>query len=653
MNFLSVENLSKSYGEKQLFEGITFGIDQGQHVAIVAKNGAGKSTLMKIITGKEEADRGTVTFRKDLRIGFLEQDSQFDPEQTILEVVLAGNDPVTVALRNYEQGMINEVSPEKLSDLLEEVTLHNAWDHENQVKEILSKLGLTDVTKKTKTLSGGQKKRLALAQVLIGKPELMILDEPTNHLDLDMIEWLEVFLSSGQITLFMVTHDRYFLERVCDEILELEEGNLFRYKGSYSYFLEKKEERTANEQANIEKAKNLFRKELDWMRRQPKARSVKAKSRIDAFYEVSEKANKQIKEDKIEFNVNMSRVGGKILEFHRVGKSFGDKKILEHFDYIFKKGEKIGIVGPNGIGKSTFLNMIMEKEKVDSGKISAGETMVFGYYSQEGIKLDNDKRIIEVIKEIAEFIPMAGGKKLTAAQLLERFMFPVTMQYQNVSKLSGGEKRRLYLLTILMKNPNFLILDEPTNDLDVFTLSALEDYLESFEGCVLVVTHDRYFMDRLVDHIFVFEGEGKIKDYPGNYTQYREWMDVKEEKEAKENKKKVENSRTEDSVKVVEEESELSSTGNTSVSNNNSSSNKKSSYAEASEDKKKLSFKEKFELEQLDKEIPLLEAKKKNLEAELSKLDIDHVKIISITEELGQVISDLDAKSLRWLELSE
>lgn len=622
MNYLSVEELAKNYGEKNLFTGISFGIDQGQRVALVAKNGTGKSTLMRILAGKETADSGRVVFRKDVRIGFLEQDSKFDPRLSIIDAVLGSDDPAALALKHYVEVTHNGGDEKELQGAIEGMNTTQAWDYETRVKQILGKLNLHDPSQLVETLSGGQKKRLALAQVLIRKPEFMILDEPTNHLDLEMIEWLEMFLSGSDITLLMVTHDRYFLERVCNEILELDGGNLYRYKGNYSYFLEKKEERETNEQIEISKAKNLFRKELDWIRRQPKARGTKAKARVDAFDDVKEKAGKKLKEDEISFNVNMQRIGGKILEFHKVKKYFGDKIILEGFDYVFKRGEKIGIVGANGVGKSTFLNMIMGTEEPNGGKISVGETVAFGYYSQEGMIIKEDQRVIEVIREIAEFIPLAGGKKLTAIQMLERFMFPAHMHYQYVSKLSGGEKRRLYLLTILMKNPNFLILDEPTNDLDVFTLTALEDYLESYEGCVLVVTHDRFFMDRIVDHIFYFAGQGKIKDILGNYSEYR---DTLKEQQAEER-------RLEREEKIPEKEEKIVSSPG---------------------DKKKISFKDKFEFEQLDKEIPQLETKKKELEDLLAGGQLSVDELSEVSGKLGTLMEDLEMKTLRWMELAD
>lgn len=619
MNYLSAENVSKSYSEKILFENISFGIESGQKMALVAKNGSGKSTLLRIIAGLEKPDSGNVVLRNGIKTGFLQQDSVFENGKTIFDIAVNNGSPESKALAIYNAAM-EKKDNDAIQHATEEMNRTHAWDFESKVKQVLGKLNLNDFSMMADRLSGGQKKRLALARILLDNPDLMILDEPTNHLDLDMIEWLENFLGGTGITLLMVTHDRYFLERVCDEIMELDGGNLYRYKGNYSYFLEKKAEREEMQQANIARAKNTFRKELDWMRRQPKARGTKAKARIEAFYDIKDKASQRLQKDELDLNINMQRIGGKILEIYKLFKSFGEKKIVENFDYTFLKGEKIGIVGNNGVGKSTFLNMILGKENYDRGKITVGETIVFGHYSQEGMQLKEDKRVIEVIRDIAEFIPLTGGKRLYPVQLLERFMFPTQMHYQFVSKLSGGEKRRLYLLTILMKNPNFLILDEPTNDLDIFTLATLEDYLENFEGCVLVVTHDRYFMDRLADHIFVFEGNGKIKDITGNYSAYREQL----KQESTGDDKTVLSPGAEDNESKKQDAPVL----------------------------KKLSFKEKFEFEQLEKEIPLLEKKKKQLEEELSTC-ADHIRLTEISSELGKLSEELEMKSMRWLELGE
>lgn len=625
MNYLSIENLTHSFGEKKLFENISFGLDKGQKLALIAKNGSGKSTLMKILNGKIVADKGKYVVRNGITLGYLEQSEDFSMYANVFDAILDIHTPQAQAFKIFFRAE-ESGDPQAMEEASAAMNETNAWDFEQNAKSILSKLSITNLDQDVNSLSGGQKKRIALAKVLIAAPDILLLDEPTNHLDLDMIEWLENYLNGTEITLFMVTHDRYFLERICDEILEMDGGNLYRYKGNYSFFLEKKAEREMAEASTISKAKNLFRKELDWMRRMPKARSTKAKSRIDAFYDVKEVATKKIEEDKLAFDVTMSRIGGKILELHKLGKSFGDKKILNGFDYVFRKGEKVGIVGPNGTGKSTFLNMIMGQIEPDRGKVSVGETIVFGYYSQQGMQLKDEKRVIEVIKEIGEFIPIAGGKKLYPSQLLERFMFPSHMHFQYVGSLSGGEKRRLYLLTILMKNPNFMILDEPTNDLDVFTLGVLEDYLESFEGCVLVVSHDRFFMDKLVDHIFVFEGDGEIKDILGNYTAYRAYA-----KEQQLEKREIE--------KKAETKSEMIAQNVVAVN-------------EPENKKRKPTNKEKFEYDQLNKEIPVLENKKKDLEEKLSSCS-DHNELLKITEELGNVMTELDVKSERWLELGE
>ncbi len=625
MNYLSIENLTHSFGEKKLFENISFGLDKGQKLALIAKNGSGKSTLMKILNGKIVADRGKCIVRNGITLGYLEQREDFSMYVSVFDAILDIDTPQAQAFKIFFRAE-ESGDAQAMEDASAAMNETNAWDFEQNAKTILSKLSITNLDQDVNSLSGGQKKRIALAKVLIAAPDILLLDEPTNHLDLDMIEWLENYLNGPEITLFMVTHDRYFLERICDEILEMGDGNLYRYKGNYSFFLEKKAEREMAEASTISKAKNLFRKELDWMRRMPKARSTKAKSRIDAFYDVKEVATKRIEEDKLAFDVTMSRIGGKILELHKLGKSFGDKKILNGFDYVFRKGEKVGIVGPNGTGKSTFLNMIMGQVEPDRGKVSVGETIVFGYYSQQGMQLKDEKRVIEVIKEIGEFIPIAGGKKLYPSQLLERFMFPAHMHFQYVASLSGGEKRRLYLLTILMKNPNFMILDEPTNDLDVFTLGVLEDYLESFEGCVLVVSHDRFFMDKLVDHIFVFEGDGEITDILGNYTAYRAYA-KEQQLEKKELEKKT---------ALIPEVSIVSA----SITN------------EIETKKRKITNKEKFEYDQLNKDIPQLEIKKKEFEEKLSSCS-DHNELLKITEQLGKLMNDLDSKSERWLELGE
>lgn len=625
MNYLSVESVSKSYGVRKLFSDISFGINKGQKVAIVAKNGAGKSSLLNIISGMDAPDSGNVTFRKDISVAFLEQNPHLDENASVMETVFTGNTPTLKAIKEYERCVLaQQEAPtddnlKKLEKANEQMNLLDAWDYETRIRQVLSQLNIHDLKQNVGRLSGGQKKRVALSRVLIDQPDLLIMDEPTNHLDVEMIEWLEEYLMGRDITLLLVTHDRYFLDRVCTQIIELENGQLYHYNGNFSYYVEKKAEREMMEASEMEKTRNIYRRELEWVRKMPRARTVKSKARVDAFSDIEEKATARRIEDKLELNVKMTRIGGKILELIKVSKSYGDFPILKSFSYIFKKNEKIGIVGRNGVGKTTLLNMIMQLEKPDTGKIQTGETIVFGYYSQEGLKLNDDKRVIEVVKSIAEYIPLADGSKLSASQLLQRFQFPPDMQYNFVSKLSGGEKRRLYLLTVLIKNPNFLILDEPTNDLDILTLGILEEFLTEFQGCVLIVTHDRYFMDKLVDHLFVFEGGGNVKDFPGNYTDYRNWQD-KQKKEV----------RTE--VKEIKKEPVKAQPAETN--------------------KKKLSYKEKFELEQLEKELPLLEAEKKDLEDKLSGESVPHADILKWSVQLEKVLKELDTKSTRWLELS-
>jgi len=619
MNYLSVENLTKSFGVRVLFENITFGIDQGQKVAFIAKNGTGKSTFLKILFGAEGYDSGNVVFRKGVKIGFLNQAPNFPLGNTIADVVFNAKSEQLQAIKEYEIAIKQPDNSEAMQIAYDKMDALDAWNYETRIKQILGQLNIHDLEQLVDNLSGGQQKRIALAQVLIEEPDFIILDEPTNHLDIEMIEWLESYLSKENITLLMVTHDRYFLERVCNEIIELDDQTLYKYKGNYSYFLEKKQERQEVFEANVSKAKNLFRKELEWMRRQPKARGTKAKSREDAFYQTKEIAHQKKDNSKVDIEINMSRLGSKILEIHHARKSFGDLKILDDFNYIFKKKERVGIVGKNGVGKTTFLDLILGKQELDGGKIIQGETVVFGYYTQSGMKLKNDKKVIETIKDIAEVIPLTKGKKITASQLLERFLFPKSMHYNLVEKLSGGEKRRLYLLTILMKNPNFLILDEPTNDLDIITLNVLEDFLEDFPGCLMIVTHDRYFMDKLVDHLFVFEGEGKVKDFIGKHNDYRLALKNKSLKESKSEK-------------------------NTET---------KLDREKPKKEKTKLSYKEKVEFELLEKDIPKLEAKKIELNNLLVDNTSNHEEIMRITDELGKISLELDKKTDRWLELSE
>lgn len=622
MNFLSVENITKSFGDRIIFQDITFGIDQGQKVAIVAKNGAGKTTLLRCLTGLDTLDEGRVVFRNDIRMVFMGQSEDLNPEYTILEEVFSHDLPELRAIKAYNQAASTN-DEEAVQKAFEQISELNAWDVEVRVSQILSVLKLDHTDMLIQNLSGGQKKRVALAKVLIAEPDFLILDEPTNHLDLDMIEWLEDYLSKSKSTILMVTHDRYFLEVICDTILELDNKTLYRYKGNFSYFLEKKAEREEQFESTVEKAKNQFRKELEWMRRQPKARGTKQKARIEAFHDTKKTAHQRLDKDEIDIPVKMERLGTKILELHRLGKAFGDKKILNDFSYIFKRQERVGIVGNNGTGKSTFLNMILEKEPVDKGKVVVGETVVFGYYNQEQLVAADDQKVIDVIRDVAEFIPLEKGRQLSAAHFLEKFLFPRDMHYNFVHKLSGGEKRRLKLMTVLMKNPNFLILDEPTNDLDIFVMAVLEEYLRSFEGCLIVVSHDRYFMDKMVDHLFVFEGAGEVKDIIGNYSDYRKQQKQIASAERQEEKKAAEET-------VVEV-----------------------ALAVESKDKKKLSYKEQKEYESLEAEIEQLEAKKEELAITLSAADSSNEAIMKAGDELAKVVAELDDKTNRWLELSE
>lgn len=628
MNLLSVDSISKSYGIRVLFENVSFGIEEGQKVALVARNGAGKSTLLNIITGKDTPDKGKIVINKNIKIGYLEQDPYFPSNVSIQKAIFSSNTPTINAIKEYElavelsQNNHSEENSLRLEKAITQMDLIKAWDYEVKIKEVLSKLDIHHLNQNIESLSGGQRKRVALAKLIIDEPQLIIMDEPTNHLDLDMIEWMEGYLQRSDISLLLVTHDRYFLDRVCNEIIELDNQTLYRYKGNYSYFIEKKAEREFNESREIDKARNLMRKELEWIRKMPKARGTKSKSRINAFYDLKEKATKKTQEQELHLNVKMSRIGGKILELKKLYKSYGNKVILKGFDYTFRNGERIGIVGKNGIGKSTFLNILAGIEQPDSGKVNIGETIVLGYYSQKGMQLKDDKRVIEVVKDIGEYIPMGDGSKLSASQLLSLFQFPPEMQYTFVSKLSGGEKKRLYLMTVLMKNPNFLILDEPTNDLDLLTLNTLEDFLLNFKGCVIIVSHDRYFMDKLVDQLFIFEGDGVIKGFTGNYSDYRE-LERELQLEAKEEKSGNEKLQNEKTLSV------------------------------AASPKNKLSFKEKFELEQIEKELPQLELLKEELTQQLNSGISDHTKIKEIAEQLAKVTEEIDVKTMRWLELSE
>ncbi|MEI3801762.1 MULTISPECIES: ABC-F family ATP-binding cassette domain-containing protein [unclassified Chitinophaga] len=629
MHYVTVEGLTKSFGTKPLFRDISFHIEEGDKIALVALNGTGKSTLLRILCGKDVPDSGKVWIHKDVTVVMLEQQSDFDLSKTVIENIFNHNNPVLNAIKEYEllteEG--HEPDLDKLTDSIAKMDELNAWHFDTKVKQILGKLNIHNLDQPVGSLSGGQQKRVALAKVLIEigfehKHVLLIMDEPTNHLDVSMIEWLENYLDQEKVTLLLVTHDRYFLDSVCNEVMELDQEQLFIYKGDYENYLEKKAAREESEKSSVDKARNLYRKELEWMRKQPKARTTKSKSRQDAFYEVKEKASTKVADQQLELNVKMTRLGGKILELKKVYKSFGDLKILKGMDYTFKKGERVGIVGKNGVGKSTFLNMLLGTEQPDSGKINIGETIVFGNYSQTGLVVKEDMRVIEFVKNIAENFPLADGTKVSAAQFLELFLFPAEKQYTYISKLSGGEKRRLHLLSILFRNPNFLVLDEPTNDLDLPTLSILESFLQEFQGCVIIVSHDRYFMDKLVEHLFVFEGDGEIRDYPGNYTQYREWQKEEDKKKSVVPKKEV----TPPVVTV------------TPVAENKG---------------RKMSFKEKRELELLEKEIEQLETEKKKIEASLSSGELAFDKMEPLTHRIGEIIQLLDEKGMRWLELSE
>jgi ATP-binding cassette subfamily F protein uup len=615
MNYLSVEHISKSFGDRILFEDLSFGIEKGQKVALVARNGTGKTTLFKILVGQDTPDGGIISFNKEVRVGFLAQEHGLNDGQTILENLFNANNPMTRAIALYEKALIDHGDLQTAHDAMDQT---GAWDYEAKARQILGGLEIHDLERVVGTLSGGQKRRIALAKVLIEEPDLVFLDEPTNHLDLDMIEWLEDFLNRSNMTIFMVTHDRYFLENITDEILELENKSIYKYKGNFSYYLEKKAEREALEESSREKNMNLFKRELEWARKMPKARSTKSKSRMDSFEELKEKVKKNTDPDALDLEININRLGSKIVELHNVKKQYGNTTILNGFDYIFKTGEKVGLVGRNGTGKSTFLNLLTQQIAPDGGKVVVGDTIVYGYYSQNGIPLKDGQRVIEAIREIAEYIPLKKGKTITAAQMLERFLFPKHMHFSYIEKLSGGEKKRLQLLILLMKNPNFMILDEPTNDLDVFTLTALEEYLQHYPGCLIIVSHDRYFLDKLVDHVFVLDGHGNVKDIIGSYSKFRQTMDdMERQQKQKESIEKVE---------ITKEEKP--------------------------KEKIKLSFKEKFEFDKLEKEIPQLEAEKKRLEAILNSGISDHAELLKVSEDLGKIVGELDEKTLRWLELS-
>lgn len=624
VSFLQVDGLTKSFGDLVLFENITFGVAQGQKIGLIAKNGSGKTTLLNIIAGKEDYDEGSIVFRNDLRVGYLEQAPHYPEGLTVLQACFYSQNETVRLLAEYEQALMDN-DTDKLNSLLERMDSLKAWDYEQRAKQILGELKIHNLEQKVESLSGGQLKRVALANVLITEPELIILDEPTNHLDLEMTEWLEDYLNRSTISILMVTHDRYFLDRVCSEIIEIDRKQIYQYKGNYSYYLEKRQERIDAQNAEVERASNLLRKELDWMRRQPQARGTKAKYRIDAFYELEKKAHQQREAGHVNLDVKASYIGSKIFDAVDVCKRFDDLKITDHFNYTFARYEKMGIVGNNGTGKSTFIKMLLGEIQPDSGHFDIGETVRFGYYSQEGLQFDEQMKVIDVVQNIAEYVDLGDGRKMGVSQFLNYFLFTPDRQHSYVYKLSGGEKRRLYLCTVLMRNPNFLVLDEPTNDLDIITLNVLEEYLRSFKGCVIVVSHDRYFMDKVVDHLLVFRGNADIKDFPGNYTQYRAW---KEEQDAL---KKQEEQALQSKQAVVEEKSRRPE----------------------KEVKRRLTFKERKEFEALDAEIPALETEKKELETAMSSGTLSTEELLAKSARITALIEELDEKTMRWLELSE
>ena len=627
MHYASLENISKSFGIRTLFKNISLNVEEGDKIAFVARNGTGKSTLLKILAGLDNADNGTVWVHKDVKVVMLQQETPFDENKTIWDNILRMDNPVVKVVKEYEMYLDDEEEDiDKLTELMARVDELNAWNFESELKQILGKLNLHHLNEPVKNLSGGQRKRVALAQSLIdaqlheGKC-LLILDEPTNHLDVSMIEWLEDYLSAKKITLLLVTHDRYFLDAVCNEIMEMDDEKIYVYNGDYDYFLEQKSLRQEVQQSELQKDKNIFRKELEWMRKQPKARTTKSKSRQDAFEDIKERVSLKKEDAEVSLQVKMTRMGGKVLEMKKINKQYGDKVLIKGFDYTFKKGERIGIVGKNGVGKSTFLKIALQQEKPDSGKVNHGETVVFGNFNQEGLQFKEDKRAIEYVNDFAEFFPLADGTRISASQFMEKFGFNAEQQYTPLSKLSGGEKRRLHLLSILFLNPNFLILDEPTNDLDLQTLRTLEEFLLDFPGCILIVSHDRYFMDRLADHLFAFEGEGVIKDFPGNYTLYREWKDKQIQAAGRKS--------TEEKKEIILQQT-----------NNNKA-------------KPKVSFKEKNEFEVIEKEIPQLQKEKTGLEDKMNSGLLGFDELQKAAERINNIVHLLDEKEMRWLELSE
>jgi ATP-binding cassette subfamily F protein uup len=620
MNLLSVENISKSYGELVLFEQLSFGVNKDQKIALIAKNGSGKTAILNILSGLDQPDQGMVNYRKDIKVSFLAQEPILAENSTIEQCILASDNEVLKVIANYEKALLDMDNADGYQKAFDAMDRYAAWDFETQYQQILSKLKLDDLQLKVSALSGGQKKRVALANALLNKPDLLILDEPTNHLDLEMIEWLEVYFAKENITLFMVTHDRYFLERVCNEIVELDQGQLYTYKGNYAYYLEKKEARLSQEQVEQHKSKRLFKKELDWMRRQPKARTTKSKSRIDDFAQIKERAHQRRQDHEIQLEIDMERMGTKILECHKLFKSFGDKSILDGFDYNFLRGERIGIIGKNGTGKSTFLNILTGKESVDGGKIVVGDTIKFGYYTQDGIPSKSGQKVIDVIREFGDYIPLKKGRQISAQQLLERFLFDRKKQYDFVEKLSGGERKRLYLCTVLIQNPNFLILDEPTNDLDIVTLNVLESFLLDYPGCLLVVSHDRYFMDKIVDHLFVFRGAGYIEDFPGNYSDFRAYEDSQDQEQEPIKPKSI-------------QQQTAAKTATTTQ-------------------KQKISFNEQKEYQQLESKIRSLEKDKLALEQSFFEEGLSVETIEDRSKKLQEVIETIELKTMRWFELA-
>ena len=614
MNYLTVENISKSYGELNLFEHISFSIHKDEKIAFVAKNGTGKTSLLNILTGIDEPDHGSAVYRNGLKISYLPQEPELNQELTVEQTIFDNDNHILNVIKTYEDALLNPADTMGYQNAFEQMEINNAWSFETLYKQLLYKFKLENLQDKVSTLSGGQKKRLALVNTLLNNPDLLILDEPTNHLDLEMIEWLEEFFKKEKITLFMVTHDRYFLERVCNEIIELDNGQLYTYKGNYSYYLDKKEERLAHETTEVDKAKQIFKKELDWIRRQPKARTTKSKSRINDFQDIKHKALQRRKEHIIQLEINMERLGNKIIELHNLNKSFDNKVILSKFNYSFKKGERVGIIGKNGSGKSTFLNLINGSLEQDSGKIIIGETVKFGYYTQDGIKIKRSQKVIEVIREFGDYIPLKKGRQISAQQLLERFLFDRKKQYDYVEKLSGGERKRLYLCTVLIQYPNFLMLDEPTNDLDIVTLNVLEQFLMDFPGCIIVVSHDRYFMDKIVDHLLVFRGDGIIEDFPGNYSDFRSYEDSKS---------------PEVKSDIVNEKKEWKKDSNI-----------------------QLSYNEQKEYKNIESRLKSLEFDKKALEKKFNNPELTQKDIEELSSGLQMIIDEIEEKENRWFELT-